>query len=428
MNNTSRTELSDGIFLTNVPDKKFNTNLISIGFICPLSKDTASEIALLPQLLRRAGEKYPDMLSVENALATLYGARIEPYVRKRGEILSAGFICDVIDESLVNGKSDLIKNLISMVCSLITEPLIKDGGFLPELVESEKEKLCDRITSELNDKRSYSVKKMLEAMCSGEAFAVSSYGTLEDVRRITPDRLYSTYKNMLSSAPLEIFCCGRADKEELVSYFKSALKNIDRHDVQPIPTTVLHQLNNPVKNETEVLDVIQSKLVMGFNTGITASDKRYPALILANAILGSGTTSKLFMNVREKMSLCYYASSSLDKQKGILVVSSGINFSDFEAARDEIMHQLTEVQNGNITKEELSNAKLTVISAYRSIEDSAAEIEGFLSSQMLSDCNYSLSDLIDKISEVTMQEIIDVSSEIVLDTIYLLTGKEDSNE
>lgn len=424
LQNTERLKISDGIFLNKITESKFTTNLISIGFICPLSEQTAGMSALLPDVLRRGCAKYPAMHDIEYKLAELYGARIEPCVRKKGDAVWCGFICDVLEEAFVPQNSELLKNLVSLLCQILTDPITSGNAFDKEYVESEKSKLCEKITAEISNKRSYSIKRMLEIMCEGEPFAVSQYGTVESVSAITAAQLFDYHASLVKSAPIEIFCCGRIPTGQLSEYFADCLSGVKREQIKAVPQTSLHKFGGDVKNVTEEMDVIQGKLSIGFDIGTSPKDELYPAMMVANGVFGSGTASKLFLNVREKMSLCYYASSYIDKLKGIMVVASGINSKDFDAAKNEILHQLQEVKNGNISDDEMKNAKTAIVSALMAMQDSMQSQEDFGLSEFIGGYSLPAEELIEKINAVGKDDVIRAAQKITLDTVYFLKGKD----
>jgi predicted Zn-dependent peptidase len=175
----------------------------------------------------------------------------------------------------------------------------------------------------------------------------------------------------------------------------------------------------------ERMDVTQGKLVMGFRLGECMEDPDRAALHVFNAVFGSGTTSKLFMNVREKRQLCYYASSLLDIHKGLLLVASGIDLDKKDAALEEITAQLDAVRRGEISDEELAAAKAGVSSDLRALLDSQGELEGFYLSQALDGADYGPAELAELILEVDKARVQAITESVDCDLIYFLTGNGD---
>ena len=171
---------------------------------------------------------------------------------------------------------------------------------------------------------------------------------------------------------------------------------------------------------TEELDVTQGKLCIGFR----AESPDEHAAIVANAMFGGSSNSKLFLNVREKLSLCYYAGSSYDREKGALMVSSGIEFANYDRAMEEIMAQLTAIQRGDWEDWELTGAKSYLLNNFRSMEDSAASLESFVLFQAVSGSKETLPELMEAVQAVTPERIMAAAKAVRPDTIYFLKGKE----
>ena len=122
----------------------------------------------------------------------------------------------------------------------------------------------------------------------------------------------------------------------------------------------------------------KGKLALGFRTrGACVWEEDNPALLVFNALYGGTPTSKLFLNVREKLSLCYFASSMLEKFKGVMVVSSGIEFRNYEKAKAEILAQLDNCRTGAFEDWELEGARRAVISALRATMDAQGRLEDY---------------------------------------------------
>ena len=175
----------------------------------------------------------------------------------------------------------------------------------------------------------------------------------------------------------------------------------------------------------EAMDVSQGKLALGFRTGgVTCWEEDYPALTMFNAIFGGTTLSKLFMNVREKLSLCYYASSMLEKMKGLVLVSSGIEFDKYQTAKDEILSQLEAIRRGEIEDWELEGARRTLIGGHLATLDDQGRQEEFWLGQAAAGLDTTIPELTAQFEEVTREQVSAVARKLELDTVYFLKGKE----
>lgn len=373
------------------------------------------------------------MERISAALDELYGARIEPLVRKKGETHCIGLYADFPDDRFLSEQNDaqnLLEETAALLGGMLLSPNMQDGFFRLDYVESEKANLIDDIRATINDKRSYSIERLLEEMCSGEAYSVNKNGDENEARAITPESLTAHYRKMLNHARVEVFYCGFADHERVLKAVTSALSGLKPRKDATIPKTniLLHPSEKEPRHLSEKLDISQGKLTVGFRLGSAMENPDYPALIVFNSLYGGSITSKLFLNVRERLSLCYYASSMLDKHKGVMIVSSGVEFSKFKMALDEIMFQLEQVKKGEISEWELTSAKRYVITSIKSALDRPGGLEELYFDSIISANPYDPVDICDKISKVSLSDIIKTASDITPDTIYFLSGTDISNK
>lgn len=203
--------------------------------------------------------------------------------------------------------------------------------------------------------------------------------------------------------------------------------DLPRHEILDLPETII-RMPEGEKQVTDYLDVTQGKLVLGFRTGITATSVDYPALMVANAIFGGTATSKLFLHVREELSLCYYVNSSLDKWKGLMIVQAGAEFDQLERVKTEVLHQLELVQAGEFTQEELEAAKRSLIATYCSILDVPSQLEDFQFGQNLAGLTFGPDELAEVIRVIDAQQVVEAAQRIQLDTSYFLMGPEGREE
>ncbi len=424
MTDPIRAELRPGVSLTYLQSAKFKSGTLGVQLITPLSKKTAAFGALLPSVLRRGTTRHTDMRSLACALDMLYGAGVECTVRKKGENQCLGFLASFIDDAYVPGGESLLEPMAELLSELLLEPATKHGRFLPQYVEGEKENLIDAIESILNDKRDYADMRLLQEMCKGERYGIDKYGTVEDVKKITNQTLYRYYRELLASAQVEFFYCGSAEIKRVESAIERAFALLPRGEVTPIAEADFFPAPEEPKYLRESLDVTQGKLAMGWRAG--SGDT--PAMLLCNVIFGGYSNSKLFLNVREKLSLCYFASSSYHRSKGIITVSSGIEFADYERAVAEIFAQLEAVKNGEIEPWELEGAKSCLISSLRSREDSPARLEEYHLGQVATGLFESSEVLMRELAAVDIDRIAAAARTFTLDTVYFLTGKEENDE
>lgn len=418
----SRTEIRPGVWLTHLREDKFKTACFSVSLLSQLNRETASMNALIPFVLRRGTASFPDMEALSARMEELYGTVVEPIIRRIGEIQCSGFYASFPEDDFLPKGEGVLKDTIELTLDLLLSPVTRGGLLLPAYVESERDKLLDLISSRMNNKRSYAVLRCIEEMCCCEDFAVSRYGDEESCRSINYKKLSRHYRILLQTSPIELFYCGRASLRDVKALLRDHLSTLPRGEIDTeIGTEIrMNALEAEPRSTVEEMDVAQANLVIGWRLGECMDDPDFAALYVFNDLFGGSTGSKLFLNVREKLSLCYYASSIIDIRKGLLLVSSGIQLTNLDAAKAEIFAQLDAVCRGDFSEDDLRTAKAGVISDLRSIPDSQGALESFYLSQAVAGADYSPTDLAELVNEVTAEQVIDISKSVECDQIYLL--------
>ena len=421
----TRIELQPGVWLTAVQTKKFKSSVLGARFLTPLTAETAACNALIPMVLRRGTQAHPDLESISAALDELYGGSLEPVVRKKGETQCVGFVGSFLDDAYTLEKEKILEPAVALLAELIGNPYTQNGTFCPEYTKQEKANLTDQIRAQVNDKQQYAQMRVVAEMCAGEPFGVDKLGSEPAVEAITHQSLWNGYQNLLREARVELYYCGSADQDRVQAAFGPLLAVLPKDGnrtglIRPAKKKAPKQ---PHRVE-EALDVTQGKLSMGFRTNTDAWDEQYPALALINAIYGGTTTSKLFMNVREKLSLCYYASSGLMKYKDVMLVSSGVEFDKVGQAEAEILSQLYKCQTGDFSDDELEWARRSVVSTLRTTLDNQSRLEDYWLGQGAAGLTEGPDELAERVEAVTRAQVVEAAQDLTLDTVYFLKGRE----
>ncbi len=419
--------ISDGITLNIIKTDKFKTNYLSFNFVCNLNDDKASLNALLPQVLIRGTEKHPDMASLKTALDDLYAASIEARVYKRGEYQVVGMSAGWLDDKYSIDGTEITLGTLDMLEEVLFCPYTENGVFAKGYVESEKSNLVDDIRAAINNKTSYAINRCKEEMCKNEPYGISVYGKEEQVESITPESLYDAYTNLLETSRIEIFYVGSYDGSKMAERIKDMFKNRGRNYKAPSSAVVIKEVES-VKEINEQCQATQGKLSLGFRCGCSLGERDYKAFPLFVEIYGGSPVSKLFMNVREKLSLCYYCRAIPEGLKGIMVVTSGIEVENKQKTQDEIIEQLEKIKRGEITDEEIVLAKKSMKNAYNELQDNPASLEGWYLTRRLADLGDTPEDVIGGILEISKDEIVETAKKIELDTVYFLEGTQKSRE
>lgn len=421
-------EVSNGAQVIAVPADRFKTNEISISFSTPLTAQSAAVNAVVPFILSRTCAEYPSILELNRKLASLYGAQTAPAVIKSGEIqqLKLGMTCLDDRFSLDGGK--ITAQCVELLLSMAFEPSLDENGvFLAENTEREKRVLIEKIEGEENEKRVYALNRAQEIMFEGEPFAVNRFGTKESVNAITPESATAAWKKLLQNSKIVITAVGSANAQEIADMLANRLSNISRN-YQPLAKTVINSSVKSVKRVTERQKVRQGKLVMGFKVNCNPEDKEKTAAMRSFCdIFGGGPYSKLFANVREKMSLCYYCSARFTRQKGFVAVQSGCEEENMEKAENEILNQLEEIKKGNFDYE-FTSSKAALTDALDSVYDSPESIEAWYGLQSPENGYTSPQESAKLNNAVTKEQIIDCANSVTLDTVYKLVSEQEEDK
>ena len=407
---------------------RFKTGILSANLVVPLAGNVA-EKSLLPSLLCASCQEYPDLLSLNRKLAELYGAELTPSASKHGENLVLRITMTMIgDRFSLDGESISVE-CAKLLCKALFEPNVANGAFRPDEVEREKRIRLDRIEALKSSKRAYAQKKMLELMCADEAYSLSILGEEDDIRALTPEQLYAAWQDLLKTAFVQLQVVGDLEVEPITALFREYFDKVEDRNVVRGKTVVIPSAET-VKRGVEEQDIAQSKLVMGFRCGMHEPFENYAAMRTFADLFGGGTYSRLFLNVREKQSLCYYCAARLTAAKGILTVQSGVETENAEKAETEILRQLDEMKAGGVTAEDLAKSQRSMEDFFLSVFDTPEELDGWLFSQVADDDFQTPEDLVADMKQVTVEQVIEMANNISLDTVFLLkgTGTADDGE
>lgn len=421
MSVVNKKQLADGVFFTGIQDSRFKTMRITANMIVPLSEETASAYALLCGVLSYSCKDYPDFTVLSRKLSSLYGADLSSTVKKSGDFQILSISAGGIDDRYAFDGESITEELSTLLCKAIFEPNAEGGAFASAGVEQERRQLLDTLDAEFNDKRSYANNQLIRNMCADEIGGISRYGTAEKIKEQTPQSLFEAWQKLLKTARFEIMYVGDSTPDKAEMVFTKAFEGLER-----IPSDSKSEVvreANEVKRVTEELEVSQSKLVMGFRTAVALGDADTEATRLMIAVLGGTANSKLFCNVREKQSLCYYCAARYMKHKGIMIIDSGVEGDNIEKAEQGILKEIEDMKNGIISDFEINATKLAVINSMQSTKDTVSGIEAWYTSQLFEDGFKSIEEAAERVNAVTKEQLVAAANKLSLDTIFVLKNK-----
>lgn len=419
-------EICDGVALNSVRDSRFKTMRLSANILLPLSEETAAVNALLCYVLVRSCKKYPDFTTLSRKLGSLYGAELNGSVAKMGDMHCLNISVSGLDDRYAIDGECISEELTRLLCEVLFNPKVKDNAFFEADVEQEKRQLLDTIDAEFNDKRAYANQRLIEIMCADELYGVKRVGTKEQIKALTGEDVYKAWQNMLLNAYFDFTFVGNSDSESVEKVLQNSFKEIKRTPVE-LSTDVVYTVFKG-KEVIDEMDVAQSKLEIGFRTACAEPEKESTATRLMCAILGGTASSKLFNNVREKKSLCYYCASRYARVKGIMFVESGVETQNIKAAKEAILAEIEDMKQGNITDFEIDAAKLAISNSFYGAVDTVGGTCLWYSSQLMDATVDTPQQAAEKINAVTMEEIVAAANKLQLDTIYILKSKGGEDE
>lgn len=413
-------ETAKGVEFCSYRTDRFKSSLITVSFMVPLCRETASGYSLLTNMLSLATGKYRTMQSLAKVKDELYDLSLDSYVRVRGEtLLVTADMSLLADSYALNGEKILEKGMALLGDALFDPCLTADGVFDEHSLESEKKCLIEEINSIVENRHAYSVKRLKELMCKNEPFAADAAGEADRVSGIIPEELMKYYRKCIFEAPVKIVYTGEEEPKEVLRLVKKYLPFGDRENRTFVNTK--HENSGTVRRFSETAEGSQSILVIGFSQAETKTSKEKAVLTVFDEIFGNSPQSRLFVNVREKKALCYYCQSYVTANKNVMLVSCGVSGKNASKAEKAILHELKDMQKGRITETEIEYAKKSVIRSLDSIEENLSALNAYILNRSIIGDGKSVDDLKNDVLSVTAEEISGFAESIAADTVFLLS-------
>lgn len=416
----NRLELQPGISLRCRTDTRFKMNCLSLQLVRPLCRQEASCNALLSAVLLRGSALHPDMQSITRHLDDLYGATVGSLVRSVGDYQTTGFYCGFTEDRFALGGDAILAPMMAFVGELLKTPKLEKGVFAESFVEGEKRNLLSAIEAGKNDKRTYAASQLMKQMCAKDPVGISRLGEREQVLEITSAGLFDHYQKILKQSRIELFYVGSQPIEAVAELVAPIFRDMDR-DYSPLPPQTPFCDGGDTRRE-EIMDVTQGKLAMGFIGPGTVNTPDFVPMQVLNSVFGGGMTSKLFMNIRERDSLCYDISSGYMGGKGILSVVAGMDCGKTGVVEEKVLRELENCRRGDITPAELESARLSLLSSLRSIPDSPSSIENYYATAALSGLQLTTEQYAQQIRQVTAEQVAQMAGKLRLHSVFTLKG------
>ena len=391
--------------------QSFKTNIIAILLRIPLTRQNTTKTALLAEVLKNGCQQYPSRKAVNEKMDDMMGSVFDISILKKGQEQILFFYLEMV-------KGELLKKGFEFLQNMIFSPLEERKGFPKNMVEREKKILAEKIKGRQDDKKEYAKLRCLEEMCKENTFGIFADGYQEDLKEIDEMILLLHYKNMLKHAKVEIFLTGNAEqKQDMISMAK---KMPFQSDFLWQAETISVKKKKEITKVQETLSIAQSRIVLGFDTNVLPEKKEFSSLLVCNELFGGSPASLLFQNVREKEGACYDISSFLFRLYPILMVKAGIEKQYYQKAVEVIQNSLKILQEQQVEKQDLQQAKESIIRYYISMKDSQTALMDFSFNEWILKTNRSIEQFVKEIENVTQKEVQKRAKELTLNTIYFL--------
>lgn len=417
-------KIAPGVELLAVPAGRFKTNELAIHLAVPMEEQMAANYALAISAVSRKGKAYPDMRTLHLQLDKLYGAAISVTANKSGgcQILKMGIT--TLDDRFALDDEKIAEAGLELLMNLLFDPLLgEDGLFSPADIETERRVLLEKLAAEENEKRLYAVMQMQQIMFAGDPYRINPKGTKETLLAATPESVTAAWHRMLRESKMLVTVVGSTDPEAACAALRRRLEGVERA-YQPMPTPHFVARCEQVKDVRESEKIRQGKLVLGFRVDMRPDDPLAPAIRSFCDVFGGGPYSKLFMNVREKMSLCYYCSARFARHNSHIFIQCGCEEENMDKAVAEILHQLEMIRDGDC-KAELESSRIAMIDALDGVADTPNGLENWYAARLLDDDFCTPAQVAEETRSVTVEQLQECAGRLSLDTVYRLVAEKE---
>lgn len=389
--------------------KKFRTNLFALFFAVPLQKKTATQMAVLAEILKKHNWQRAAKEAEE-----LYGALWDISVVKKGEQQLLLF-------SLETLKAVETEAAIAFLRSRIFQPL-QEGFFAEEILRRQKKILKQKLEGQRDDKKAYARKRALEETAAGTPYAISGNGYAEELEEITAKSLFLFYREMVEQAEVKIFFCGGKEEKQRVLSLRQDFPGkiaFSEREAQETAKNVPRLIQETAKME-------QARVLLGFSADVE-TERREAALLVLNDLLGGSPDSSLFRQVREERGLCYDIKSFRYPLSPYLFVQAGIQAKDAKEVSKLVLHCVEEWKNTLVSAERLAQAKETILRQYDGLADSPWGMVDFFADRVLEGKEMTTERWMRQIERVDAEEVRRAANHLEWKTVYLISGEEEKD-
>ena len=413
-------KLKEGVELTVITDEKFKVENTSVSFIAGTGEKEALYSALLTGVLSRSCKKYPSLMKINKALDDLYDAQLQADTARRGLSHIQRFTVSMLGNRYSIDGTDIRGGCLDMLYSVISEPDLKNGQFDPRVVSTEKMQLSDAVNDIKNSRSSYAIRQSLDELMAYEPLYCPRLSRLDGIDEVNGKTLAEYYRKTLESSPVRITFVGGDDDDKVYEFASKLADALGDRQNGYVKDVEFKKAPDKLIYKSESLPVVQNVLCVGCTYDGDADDEKNAERTLMCEILFQNPTSRLFENVREKLSLCYYCSAAALTDLKKLVIYAGIDGKNKDKAVSEILKQIDLLKAG-VTEDEINRCRAAIKTELLQTADSPGRVARWYVPQTMYDkAPESIEQFTAKLDKVTADDILHAASSITPYLIYEL--------
>ena len=348
--------------------KKFKSIAISISYKMKYNYKNVTAFNILAKYLGNSNNNYKSIEQFNKYVDSLYGTSFGIKSDYTGSLFTFTLFANYINPSFVNDDS-LNEKVIKLLSDCVYNPMIENNVFNEELFNICKENCLIDIESLDEYNMRYIIRK-LNSMLTNDvhsSFSMPSLGDKKTIKSLNVDNLYKYYKKLLN-APFDIYITGDVKYKDIISLIKKYYKKIK---VKKVSYDVFSQIDNKTLEPLIIKKKVnQSKVAIAYQIPVLFNNDKHYSFRIARLILSGTLSSKFYKVIREQMGLCYSISSNYSSYNGVFTINTGVDSNNIDTVVKEVDNQIKQLQNGNITDEEYSQAKQSILSDMYSVNDS----------------------------------------------------------
>lgn len=403
--------------------EQFRTRHVSVKVAVRAERKTVTATAMLPFLWMEGSQRYTSSHALMQRADELFGTVLRSSISKRGSQQICELYAAVPEEAGIAIAEGVFEEAQNLVLDVLMHPYVQNNQFPDNHVAREQQLHTKRIESVYDDKAAFAMERCIANVSRGhDAMVLPRFGFKDDVSTLTGASLFKRNEEIIHAAEVHVYMIGNISTDEAKHYLEQLCDSFPQRErkfsmgIERALPIVERDVNYIEDHQS----VQQGKLNLGYRTNVSYADDTYPAMQMAVAILGGFPHSKLFVNVREKESLAYYASSRLDGISGITTIQTGIEIDKYDKALEIILKQVEAMKVGEITESEFTFTKRGLLNQFKQALDQPMSMADVHFTGVLTGTYRDIPGLMERLEQVKLDDVVQAANQLMLDTVYFL--------